>query len=126
MDDLERDLASAGDALIALAEGPGREAADSLGRAFDAAGTRIEQALGRAARSGELNFARMAEAVVRDIARVATEAVIAGRGGQGAGSPPVTFNLNLGQGADNQSVMSSRNTIAAALARTVSAGGRFI
>jgi len=125
MDDFDRDLASAGDALIALAEGPGRAAADALGAAFDQAGTRIEAALGRAAQSGELDFSRMAEGILRDLARIAAEALVAGIGGGGA-SQTVNMNFNMGAGANAQSVMASRGAIATALARTAAAGGRFI
>lgn len=125
MDDFDRDLASAGDALVDLAEGPGRAAAEALGAAFDQAGTRIEAALGRAARSGELDFSRMAEGILRDLARIAAEALVAGTGSAGS-SQTVNMNLNLGAGADAQSVMSSRGSIATALARTAAAGGRFI
>lgn len=125
MDEIDRDLARAGDALLELAEGPGRAAADALGAAFDQAGNRIEAALGRAARSGELDFSRMAEGILRDLARIAAEAIVAGIGGSGT-SQIVNMNLNLGAGANAQSVMASRGSISTALARAASAGGRFI
>jgi hypothetical protein len=125
MDEIDRDLARAGDALLELAEGPGRAAADALGAAFDQAGNRIEAALGRAARSGELDFSRMAEGILRDLARIAAEAIVAGIGGSGP-SQTVNMNLNLGAGANAQSVMASRGSISTALARAASAGGRFI
>lgn len=125
MDEFERQLVDAGDALSALANGPGREAADALGAAFDDTGRRIEQALGRAARSGELDFSRMAEGILRDLARVAAEALIT-RSAGGGPSQTVNFNLALGAGADVDSVMRSRGSIATALARTAAIGGRFI
>ncbi|MEM6899459.1 MAG: phage tail tape measure C-terminal domain-containing protein [Pseudomonadota bacterium] len=126
MDEFERQLSDAGDALAALANGPGREAADALGAAFDDTGRRIEQALGRAARSGELDFSRMAEGILRDLARVAAEAVLARSSLGGGAGQTVNLNLALGAGADADSVLRSRGTIAAALARTAAAGGRFV
>ena len=128
MDEFEQDLAQAGQALAALADGPGRAAAEALGTAFDQAGTRIEQALGRAARTGELDFSRMAESILSDFARIAAEALVSGifSGGQGGAGQTVNMNFNMGAGANASSVMASRGTIATALARTASAGGRFI
>ena len=125
MEEFDRDLARAGDALVELADGPGRAAAEALGSAFDQAGTRIEAALGRAARSGEQDFSRMAEGILRDLARIAAEALVAGIGGGGA-SQTVNMTMNLGAGANAQSVMSSRGAITTALARAAAAGGRFI
>lgn len=126
MNEFERDLADAGEALSALANGPGREAADALGAAFDGAGRRIEQALGRAARSGELDFSRMAEGILRDLSRIAAEALLAQTGLRSGGNQTVNLNFAMGEGADASSVMRSRGTIATALARSAAAGGRFI
>jgi len=126
MEEFERSLTDAGAALTALADGPGREAANALSAAFDDTGRSIELALGRAARSGQLDFSRMAENILRDLARIAAEALIA-RSGVGANQgQTVNFNLALGSGADADSVLRSRGTIATALARTAAAGGRFI
>lgn len=124
MEEFDQDLARAGDALVALADGPGRAATEALGDAFDQAGTRIEAALGQAARSGELDFSRMAEGILRDLARIAAEALVAGIGG--GASQTVNMNVNLGAGANAQSVMSSRGAIEKSLARAAAAGGRFI
>ena len=114
--------------MTALADGPGRAAAEALGEAFDQAGTRIEQALGRAARTGELDFSRMAESILRDFAKIAAEALVSGLFGGGAtgSNQTVNMNFNMGAGANANSVMASRGAIATALARTASAGGRFI
>jgi phage-related minor tail protein len=122
MEEFEQDLAEAGQALAALADGPGRAAADALGSAFDQAGTRIEQALGRAARTGELDFSRMAESILQDFARIAAEALVSGifSGGQSGPSQTVNMNFNMGAGANAGSVISR------ALAQTAAAGGRFI
>ncbi|MEL7127934.1 MAG: phage tail tape measure C-terminal domain-containing protein [Pseudomonadota bacterium] len=125
MDEFERDLADAGDALIAFADGPGRQAADALGAAFDGAGSRIERALGQAARSGELDFSRMAENILRDLARIAAEALVTQSGLGTRGGQTVNLNFAMGPGTDAGSVLASRNTIATALARTAAAGGRF-
>ena len=129
MDKFEADLASAGDALTALADGPGRDAADALEKAFERAGVTIEKTLSQAARSGELDFKRMAESILLDLARIATEALIArsGLAGGGAqGGQTVNLNMALGAGADAGSVLASQGMIATALARAASAGGRFI
>ena len=128
MTEFEDEMAAAGDALLALAEGPGRAAADALEDAFGQAGARIEQALGRAARSGELNFERMAEAILRDLARVAAEAVLtmAGIGAQAGTAQSVTLNMNVGAGAGAQDVLANKGAIKAALARAAAEGGRFI
>ena len=68
MAEFDDDLARAGDALQALADGPGQAAADSLGKAFEGAGAAIETALGQAARRGELDFSNMEKSVLADLA----------------------------------------------------------
>ncbi|KCZ89573.1 hypothetical protein HJA_04957 [Hyphomonas jannaschiana VP2] len=121
VDNFESDLASAADALRALAEGPGAEAAGALEETFGQAGARIEATLAQAARSGELDFQRMADAILRDIARVAAEAVFNG----GQSSSALNVNMNFAQGTE-QSAVTGRNAIGAVLARLVSQGGRFL
>ncbi len=123
MNEFERELGAAGDALRALSEGPGREAADALSSAFDGAGQRIEAALGQAARSGELDFRRMADGILRELARVAAEAVIL-RGQGGGGGVNATFNF--APGTDDGGAAGSAAGAAAVLARLVQAGGRFL
>lgn len=66
----------AGEALQTLADGPARQAADAISAAFERTGESIEQALGRAARSGETSFSRMTDAILRDLARLAAEQLI--------------------------------------------------
>ncbi|MGE6698872.1 phage tail tape measure C-terminal domain-containing protein [Hyphomonas sp. NPDC076900] len=122
MNEFERELGVAGDALRALSDGPGREAAEALGAAFDGAGQRIEAALGQAARSGELDFRRMADGILRELARVAAEAVIL-RGQGGSGGVNATFNF--APGTEDASAAGSAAGVAAVLARMVQAGGRF-
>ncbi|WP_421786021.1 phage tail tape measure C-terminal domain-containing protein [Hyphobacterium sp.] len=80
-DDFERlseEVERAGDALTRLADGPAREAADTMRDAFERAGQSIESALTRAARTGELSFSAMADAILRDLSRVATERFVTG------------------------------------------------
>lgn len=124
----------AGEALRALAEGPGRDAADSLADAFERAGSSIEAALTRAARTGELSFASMAESILRDLSRLGAERFVSGPietliGGltgaakpETAGAPPVTINLTLPPGADASAIRRSETQIASALARAVRKG----
>lgn len=123
MNEFERELGAAGDALRALSEGPGREAADALSSAFDGAGQRIEAALGQAARSGELDFRRMADGILRELARVAAEAVILR--GQGGGGGGVNATFNFAPGTEGAGAAGSAAGVAAVLARMVQAGGRF-
>lgn len=66
----------AGEALEDLADGPARQAADAISAAFERTGETIEQALGRAAQSGETSFNRMTEAILRDLARLAAQQLI--------------------------------------------------
>jgi phage-related minor tail protein len=66
----------AGKALEDLADGPARQAADAISAAFERTGETIEQALGRAAQSGETSFNRMTEAILRDLARLAAQQLI--------------------------------------------------
>jgi Lambda phage tail tape-measure protein (Tape_meas_lam_C) len=122
MNDFENDLASAADALRALAEGPGAEAANALEAAFGQAGQRIGTALSQAARSGELDFQRMADAVLRDLARIAAEAVF-GTGQQGSS---MNVNMNFAPGTEQSAAVGGRNAIGAVLARLVGQGGRFL
>ncbi|MEO0754039.1 MAG: phage tail tape measure C-terminal domain-containing protein [Pseudomonadota bacterium] len=126
MDELDTSLERASERLQAFADGPAKDAAQSVERSFAEAGQRIEAILAQAARSGELDFKGMAEAILKDIARIAAEGVFApGRSGGQAGQ---TINLNLlGQSAPSaRGVIASQGAIASALAKTVSAGGRFL
>lgn len=50
---------------------------ESMAEAFEAAGVRIETAMRRAAETGETEFARMSDAILRDLARLAIDQVIA-------------------------------------------------
>lgn len=125
MTEFEGELNAAGDALRRLSEGPGREAADALSAAFDGAGERIEVALSQAARTGELDFKRMADGILKEMARVAAEAVILG-GARGAGGGGVNATFNFASGADESAMTGSAAGVTALLARMVQAGGRFL
>ena len=122
MTEFESELNAAGDALRALAEGPGVEAANVLSVAFGAAGEEIEQALSRAAETGTLDFNRMAESILRDLSRIAAEAILAG----GPGANNTTLNMNFAPGADQQGFASNAGVLSALLARMVAQGGRFL
>ncbi len=128
MDEFDDALVRAGEALDRLASGPGQAAADALEAAFARAGARIEESLAEAARSGELDFRRMAEAILADLLRLAAQSAF-GSGQVGAGATAPTLNLTVagGSGGDAaRSVLASQGAISAALARAVAAGGRFL
>jgi len=128
MDEFDDALSRASEALDRLASGPGQAAADALEAAFARAGARIEESLAQAARSGELDFNRMAEAILADLLRLATQTAL-GAGGIGTGNGAPTLNLTLSGGAGRdaaRSVLASQGAISAALARAVTAGGRFL
>ena len=125
MNDFESDLTAASDALRNLAEGPGVQAAEALEAAFSKAGQSIETALGQAARAGELDFERMAESILKDLARVAAESVVAMASAGGGAQQAVTLNMNYAPGTE-QSGKSSEASLSALLARIVAGGGRFL
>ena len=100
----------------------GAQAADALAAAFGAAGDRISLSLGEAAKSGELDFRKMAEAILRDLARVAAEALILKQ----APGNSMSANFNFAPGADERGALAQSSAIAALLARMVQGGGRFL
>lgn len=129
MEQFEEDLAVAGDALLALAEGPGKAAADALEGAFGQTGARIEAVLGQAARAGELDFQRMADAILRDLARVTAEAAVSaiGLGGPGMqAGQTVNMNMSFAPGTDTRGILESRGAVSAALASAAANGARFL
>lgn len=115
------------------------DSAELAARAFERAGERIEKALIKAARTGELSFSDMAESILRDLAKIAAQQLITnpleqvisgiGGGGQGGGAP-VNITMNLSGVSDaaslQRSVTQSQGQIASALARAVSDGSRFL
>ena len=124
MDDFEESIARAADSIAALAEGPGQAAARALEEAFGRAGQSIETALGQAARAGELDFSRMAQSVLGDLARIAAEAAIA-RAGLGTAAHGLTVNMNVAGDTAAGGVGAARGEIARAVARAVTVGGRY-
>lgn len=54
----------------------GESAAQRIADAFEEAGQAISDALLDAARTGELNFSQMAEAILQDLARIALELIV--------------------------------------------------
>ncbi|WP_017930154.1 phage tail tape measure C-terminal domain-containing protein [Robiginitomaculum antarcticum] len=117
-----------------------KSGAQATAQAFEAAGRRIEAALVKAAKTGELSFHDMAEAILKDLARIAVQQVITGPletalGGLGSernsGIPqspqgPMNITLNLSGVSDAGSFTRSQGQISAALARAVSEGQRFL
>ena len=123
MDEFEVELAQAGNALRALADGPAREAASAIEQSFETAAARISEAMSGAARSGRLDFEDMADAILRDLTRIAASNVF----GTGQSAPSQTINVTMASGGgDARSLFSSQNAIAAAITRAGAAGGRFL
>ncbi len=73
----EDEIEARGEALEALAEGPAQRAAEAIEAVFERTGRSIEDNLERAARNGEASFARLTESILRDLARLAAEQLIA-------------------------------------------------
>lgn len=125
MREFDKDIDLAVAALGDLVETPARAASEIISLAFDDAGIRIEQSLARAARSGELDFRRMAENILSDITKIAAEIAIlrvaspdtGGVPGDGLGSakpqPPAAEVLSPG-------------ALAVSLASAAMRGGRYI
>ena len=73
----EDEIEASGEALEALADGPAQRAAEAIEAVFERTGRSIEDNLERAARHGEASFARLTESILRDLARLAAEQLIA-------------------------------------------------
>lgn len=120
--EFEREL----DALTGLAV---PKAAEAMADAFETASDRIERALSRAAKTGEINFEAMVTNILADLARIAAGAVIeqaiSGAFGGGAGTAPVSINIAMPEGSDAGSIVSAQGQIAAALGQAVLSGGRW-
>lgn len=72
-DSLETGLSEAADQLAAFADGPARQAADTIGDAFSQTGRTIASALGSAARSGELSIKGLAASILKDLSSLAIQ-----------------------------------------------------
>lgn len=118
-------LNEAADALSALAAGPGKAAAAALEEAFGQAGARIETALTKAARSGELEFSNMARSVLADLARIAAEAALAGLGSTANGRS-MTVNLSMQAPQHRHIAPGGVGELSKSVAQAVARGGRFL
>lgn len=107
--------------------------ANGIADAFEAAGSRIANALEQAAGRGELSFNRLTESVLSDLARLAISEVVEtplnalvdtlGRSLTGGGSSgSTTVNLNLSGASDPDAFRRSEGQIAGSVARAVSLG----
>ncbi|PHR60842.1 MAG: phage tail tape measure protein [Robiginitomaculum sp.] len=74
----ENPFTEAGEQLREFAQGPASEAASQLENIFSQAGNRIAQEMERAAQTGALSFQKMAESILRDLARIAIKQVVGG------------------------------------------------
>ena len=111
------------------------ESAAATAQLFEEAGERISQALGRAARSGEISFDSMVESVLQSLARlVIQDAIVAplssaieniGRSDSTA-STGVTVNMNVSGVSDAAGFEKSKGQISASLARAVKSGQRYL
>jgi len=89
---MQADLETAAGDLQTLADGPAREAADSIEQAFERAGQSIERSLAAAARSGELDFSRMTQSILADLARLAVDRWIVAPAMEALPSSPASWN----------------------------------
>lgn len=103
--------------------------ADAMAGAFEAAGERIETALSRAARTGQLDFEQMVTGILAELARLAAHAVFdqftSAFSGGAPQNPPVSFNITLPEGGDAGSLLAAQGQIASVLGQAVLSGGRW-
>lgn len=109
--------------------------ADAAAKAFEIAGARIEQALVKAAKTGELSFSDMAESILQDLAKIAAqqlitsplETILSGLGGDsGSGGQNVNITMNVASGSDAGSLRQSQGQISSTLARAVADSQRYL
>ncbi|MHA7856520.1 MAG: phage tail tape measure C-terminal domain-containing protein [Henriciella sp.] len=124
MDEFETGLEQASQSLAQFVDGPGLSAAQALEEAFTRAGQNIEQVLKQAARSGELDFQRMTQTILADLARILTEAVLTQSGLNQVGQ---TFNLNMsfGESAPQNSGFGAAGSVATLVAAAAARGARY-
>jgi phage-related minor tail protein len=75
------ELSEASAALKAFAAGPAADAADDVSAAFERAGARIADALGRAAGGGEASFKQLTKTILEEFAKIAIERFVTQSGG---------------------------------------------
>lgn len=102
--------------------------ADAMADAFEAAGLRIEEALSRAAKTGEINFENLISSVLADLARLGVGAVldqVIGSIGGGVSAPPVAVNITMPEGSSADSIFAAQGQIAAAVSQVIASGARW-
>lgn len=103
--------------------------ADAMAEAFEAASERIESAISRATRTGQIDFENLITAMLADLARLGANAVLdqvfSGLTGVVGQAAPIAVHVNVPQGSDGASLVSAQGQIAAALSQAVLSGGRF-
>lgn len=130
------DLSAAFDDVLSLEEGMQTlanvtvpQSADAMALAFEDAGQRIEAALMRAARTGEINFEGMITSILADLARIgvgaALDQVIGAVGQSMGGGAPVSINIAVPEGATADSVFAAQGQIASVLGQAVQSGARW-
>lgn len=124
MDEFEEYLERASESLQAFADGPAQAASAALEDSFSRAGQSIERVLIQAALSGELNFKRMTEALLADLARIAAEAVITQSGLSQIGQS-VTVNMTTQAGISGAPPFGGVGQIANLIAAAAVRGARY-
>ncbi len=76
-EDFHAELGEAEAALRAFAQGPAREAAETVSDAFDRAGGRIAGALARAGADGAVSMKELARTILQELAKLAVERLFA-------------------------------------------------
>lgn len=102
--------------------------AEAMADTFEAAGLRIEEALSRAARTGEINFENLISSVLADLARLGVGAVldqVIGSIGGASGVPPVSVNITMPEGATSDGIFAAQGQIAAAVSQVIASGARW-
>ena len=122
--DLDTDIASAGNDLLALS--------DDLEAAFKRVGETISGELTQAARTGELEFKTLAQTLATEFAQLAIDELFRSRadtqpapGGDLAGLAPIIVNVAAPAGGSGVG-FGLNNQIAQAVAQAVMRGRRFL
>ena len=115
------------------------KSAEAAARAFELAGARIEQALSKAAKTGELSFSDMVESILQDLAKVAVQDLVtdplsglfssllgAGGGAQGGVGQTVNISMNVAGGQSSNGLRQSLGQISSSLGRAVLDSQRFL
>ena len=115
--------------LDTLADVSAPETAELMATAFEQAGTRIEEALTRAARTGELSFEALVTNILTDLARIAAdslfEQIFSQLPANNASAQPVSVQLHLPDGRAERGSFTAQGQIASVLGQVMAAGGRW-